>query len=117
MRRSHAYHVSFIAIAAAGLLGGSAFAQTAAAPSAQAASTQGLEEVVVVARRTEERLQDVPVTVTAISPQTLKDTQVQAGHVDLIKLVPSLERAAGSAAGRAAPTTPSAASATASSPI
>jgi iron complex outermembrane receptor protein len=87
MRRSHAYQASFIAIAAATLMGQSAFAQTAA-PAKDGAS-QGLEEVVVVARRVEERLQDVPVTVTAISAQTLKDTQISTG-TDLIKLVPSL---------------------------
>ena len=87
MRKSHAYQASFIAIAAATLVSGSAFAQSA--PATQVASAQGIEEVVVVARRTEERLQDVPVTVTAISAQTLKETQVtQPG--DLIKLIPSL---------------------------
>ena len=59
------------------------------AAQAQADQTQGLEEVVVVARRTEERLQDVPVTVTAISSQVLKQTQITQG-TDLIKLIPTL---------------------------
>jgi iron complex outermembrane receptor protein len=92
MRKSHAYQASFIAIAAATLLGHSAFAQTAPAPAAAAAPAAepaGLEEVVVVARRTEERLQDVPVTVTAITPQTLRQTQISQG-TDLIKLIPTL---------------------------
>jgi iron complex outermembrane receptor protein len=87
MRKSHAYHASFIAIAAATLLGQSAFAQSAA-PTKDGAA-QGLEEVVVVARRVEERLQDVPVTVTAITPQTLRETQINQG-TDLIKLIPTL---------------------------
>jgi iron complex outermembrane receptor protein len=70
------------------LLAGSAVAQTEAAPSGETAN-QGLEEVVVVARRVQESLQNVPITVTAISPETLQDTQVSRG-VDLIMLVPTL---------------------------
>jgi iron complex outermembrane receptor protein len=87
MRTSHACQVSFVAIAAATLLSGAAFAETAVAANEEA--TQGLDEVVVVARRVEERLQDVPLTVTAITPQALQEAQITRG-TDLIMLVPTL---------------------------
>jgi iron complex outermembrane receptor protein len=67
--------------------GGAAFAQSAdtAAP---AASTD-LGEVVVVARRSDERLQSVPLAVTALSASTLQNNTIQSG-LDLEKLVPTL---------------------------
>ena len=82
MRRSHAYQASFIAIAAATMFGPTAFAQT----TAPANGNQAPEEVVVVARRVNERLQNVPLTVTAVSEQKLRETQVNQG-TDLIKLI------------------------------
>ena len=87
---SHTGWMLGAASAIALLAGAAAQAQTAPQSSSPAAvPQQGLGEVVVVARRTAERLQDVPISVTAISAQTLKNTQVNSG-VDLIKLVPSL---------------------------
>ena len=84
MRRSYIYGGSFIAAAVLVALGPPAIA----APDSKG-SVQGLEEVVVVARRVEERLQDVPITVTAVTAVTLKETQISTG-TDLIKLVPTL---------------------------
>jgi iron complex outermembrane receptor protein len=66
MRKAHICGGSLIAIAAATMLGQSAFAQTGAPPPKDT-SSQGLQEVVVVARRINERLQNVPLTVTAVS--------------------------------------------------
>jgi iron complex outermembrane receptor protein len=92
MRRSHAYQASLIVIAAATLLGRPSFAQTAAAqaaPPAGGGASAEVGEVVVVARRINERLQDVPLTVSVANQQTLKQIQVDEG-ADLIKLVPTL---------------------------
>ncbi len=48
-----------------------------------------LDEVVVVARRSEERLQDVPLSVTGVSAETLEGRTVTTG-TDLQKLIPTL---------------------------
>ena len=64
------------AVAAVGFstlgISATALAQEAAAPATEKAWS-GLEEVVVTARRTEENLQDVPVSVQAISGKQIKD--------------------------------------------
>ena len=49
----------------------------------------GLEDIIVVARRSEERLQTVPISVTAVSSAQLAAVTVTTG-TDLQKLVPSL---------------------------
>ena len=100
MRTSRSYRFLFAVITAAIPAGAfvlvpeSTFAQSAAASGQAAASSQdasndGLEEVIVVARRVQENLQNVPITVTAISAQTLQDTLVSRG-TDLIMLIPTL---------------------------
>src|SRR5690606_8948266 len=48
-----------------------------------------LEEIVVVARRTEESLQSVPISVTAIGSQQLRAANIDSGS-DLQRLVPTL---------------------------
>lgn len=48
-----------------------------------------LDDIVVVARRAQERLQDVPISITAISADTIKSAQISQGS-DLIRLVPTL---------------------------
>ena len=79
----------YYAVAAYGaLIFASAVAQDALAATAAAAPV-GLEEVTVVARRVEERLQDVPISITAITPLQLKEKSIDAG-ADLIKIVPSM---------------------------
>src|SRR5690554_6772477 len=50
---------------------------------------RGLDEIVVMARRTEERLQDVPISVTAISADTIRQASI-TGATDLMKVVPTL---------------------------
>lgn len=62
-------------------------AQTTAAP--QATQSTGLGEVVVTARRRQERLQDVPAVVTAITTDKLKQAQVTTAR-ELVGMVPSL---------------------------
>lgn len=85
MRRSYLSGGSLLAIAALSLMAQPANAQGAAS----GGTVANLEEVVVVARRTEERLQDVPISVTAISQESLQQANV-ASSTDLIKLVPTL---------------------------
>jgi iron complex outermembrane receptor protein len=64
-----------------------AYGQQTAQPAASSAS--GLEEIVVTARRREERLQSVPVAITAFSEDTLQQKSVTAVQ-DLQYSVPSL---------------------------
>jgi iron complex outermembrane receptor protein len=84
------------AAASTALLGaGEAQAQETSAPPQPAARAGGeLEEVVVTARRREERLQDVPVAVTAFTPEKLKEAQVTTAR-QLVGFVPSLNISSG----------------------
>src|SRR3546814_12764047 len=52
-------------------------------------SDLGLGDILVVARRTQERLQDVPISITAISAEKIESAQISQGS-DLIRLVPTL---------------------------
>ena len=58
-------------------------------------SAASLEEVVVTARRREERLQDVPVAVTAMTADKLQQGQVTTAR-QLVALEPSLNISTGS---------------------
>ena len=78
------------------LLAGPAMAQqTAAAPPPPApvraqAADQAIPDVIVSARRTDERLQEVPISITVLSPQQLENANiVNAG--DLATYTPSLQ--------------------------
>ena len=62
---------------------------TSTAPAAEAAEPQNDQEIIVSARRRDERLLDAPVSITAVSGQTLKDYSVTR-VTDLATLVPSL---------------------------
>jgi iron complex outermembrane receptor protein len=63
---------------------------TAQSPQEQPqADAEGLESVVVTARRREERLQDTPIAVTALSAQALERQQIVA-TTDLDKVAPNL---------------------------
>src|SRR5271155_5179894 len=59
------------------------------ASDATASNSDSLETVVVTARRVEENEQKVPITLTVVSPQELRDANVDTG-LDLQKLIPSL---------------------------
>ena len=54
------------------------------------AGAQVLEEVVVTARRREETLQDIPVTVTAIGEQKIEQSIIQDLR-DVGRLVPNMQ--------------------------
>lgn len=64
----------------------SAIAQQADQP---AVSSSGIEEITVTARRREEKIQTVPVAITAFSQKDLERKQVEEIH-DLIRDVPSM---------------------------
>ncbi len=74
------------AIAAA--MPATALAQQATAPADATTATQ-LEEVIVTAQRREERLQDVPVAVSAFSGAQLERRNIEASE-DLTKITPGL---------------------------
>jgi iron complex outermembrane receptor protein len=66
-----------------------AYAQTTAKPAAQAGDEVLLEDVVVTAQRRDERLQDVPISITAVSNEALQARNVQTLN-DLQGVVPGL---------------------------
>src|SRR5579871_5289954 len=57
--------------------------------SAQASASAGLEEIVVTARRREEKLQNVPVAITAFTPKAIEENHIESAS-DLQHFVPSL---------------------------
>jgi len=72
------------------LHGGGVLAQQTDDSTQVIAPTEGrMDQIVVVARRTTELLQDVPIAVTAVSGETLQESQVTQS-TDLIRLVPTL---------------------------
>lgn len=65
-------------------------AATAEAPTEETADSQGSDdEIIVTARRKEESLQEVPVSVTALSDETLRTQNIES-LVDLPRLAPGL---------------------------
>lgn len=80
------------------LSGGQAHAQASdQRPSTEerlAVTSDGLDDIVVVARRIEERLQSVPLSVTAISDTTMRNASITTA-TDLIRVVPTLVVAQG----------------------
>ena len=74
-----------------------AFAMISLAPSVATAQDAGigdvgparaLEEIVVVARKREEKLQDVPISITAFSAQAIRDRNIQNSY-DLAEFTPN----------------------------
>ncbi len=66
-----------------------AFSQAAAQTSATSTANYPLEEITVTATRREERLQDIPVSVTATTPVQM-DAQGLRGIDDLMRLTPAV---------------------------
>ncbi|GAD48466.1 putative TonB-dependent receptor [Caenibius tardaugens NBRC 16725] len=64
-----------------------AIAQTQTAP--QASTSSGLSEIIVTANRREERAQDVPIAITALSPERLEQQGITKAQ-DLQASIPSL---------------------------
>jgi iron complex outermembrane recepter protein len=84
MRRSLSIRLALAASALTSLLSMPALAQDA-----QGAESGSASDIIVTARRTEERLQDVPISITVYTQQQLTDRNI-ASSVDLAKYTPSL---------------------------
>jgi iron complex outermembrane receptor protein len=69
------------------LFASQALAQAASAPVVEA--EEGLEEIVVTAQKREQRLQTVPVSVTALSADAIANNRL-ADFSDLTRVVPSM---------------------------
>ena len=80
---------SISTLAAAMLAVSPGIAQTRAAPPPADAQATTLEDIVVTARRREENLQDVPLTVTAFSANTIADKGIRDLN-DVARLTPGL---------------------------
>jgi iron complex outermembrane receptor protein len=87
------YNASVVAIATTAAIGGSANAQstaeTPAVAAAPATASDGIEDIVVTARRRDETSLSTPVVVTAVSAEQLEQRGINT--IDgLVKLVPNL---------------------------
>jgi iron complex outermembrane receptor protein len=80
------YGVSIVAVLA---LAVSQFAHGQQAAQTQAVSAGDLTEIIVTARRVEERAQDVPISMTIFNQSTLRDRNVQTSG-DLAAITPSV---------------------------
>jgi len=90
-RRGVRLPVSAAAAAWSGLVAGPVLAQENPAPTApEVAQTEGLEEIIVTAQRRSEDLQEVPISVSAVTADTLRNTGIDATK-DLPQLVPSVQ--------------------------
>ena len=101
------YRHTAMALLATTMLVAPAFAQDAAvpavaptAPAATSAVPADEQEIVITATKRSERLQDVPIAITAITTKTLDDLQVDS-FADYARLVPSLSAKSGGGGGSA----------------
>jgi iron complex outermembrane receptor protein len=72
------------------IIAGTAVAQAPPPPPDGEAAAEGLEAIVVTARRRAESLQDTPVAVTALSAEALERQQI-VGTTDLDKVAPNIQ--------------------------
>ena len=84
--------LSLSTVVALSLVGASvAFADTPpSASEAPSAEDEALGEIVVTAQKRSERLQDVPISITAISGDVLANSRISLGN-QLVQLVPNLQ--------------------------
>jgi iron complex outermembrane receptor protein len=73
-----------------GAIAGQAFAADPNSPAAESSNNGGLEEIIVTARRKEERLQDVPLSVSAFTAQKLQNLDLQ-DTTQIAQFSPGLE--------------------------
>src|SRR6185369_16258887 len=83
-------HLSALATTVSLLAVSAAFQPAAAQSDQPAASTGALEEVVVTARRKEEKAQSVPITFTSFSQAGLESQSIRTAN-DLNKDIPSIQ--------------------------
>lgn len=72
------------------IAGGNAWAQQAPPEVPQSTAASGLEQVVVTARRREERSQDVPISLTALKGEDLDRSRVYLAS-DIVQRVPNMQ--------------------------
>ncbi len=90
IKRHHFAGLSLLALAIAGQAQAQTVAPAEPAPAAEVENQgEALEDLVVTAQRREERLQDVPLAISAFSPQELQSRQI-ARTIDLFAYVPNL---------------------------
>ena len=78
-----------LSYAIAAILGGAAMGVVHAEPAADSSEVQGLQEITVTAQRRSEKLQDVPITIQAMTGDTLSKLSVSSFD-DLIKYLPNV---------------------------
>src|SRR3984957_15310265 len=84
------HRATFALLVGAAITSAAASAAPAASDAAQpSAEVPEIQSIVVTARRTSERLQDVPVAVTAIAPESLAEQRIES-QVDLQFATPGL---------------------------
>jgi iron complex outermembrane receptor protein len=85
---------SKISYAVAAILGGASYAASAAEPAAGTSETGagGIEEIVVTAQRRTENIQDVPISMQALTSQTLQQLNVSTFD-DYVKFLPNVTSA------------------------
>lgn len=81
------------------LLGSACWALALTAPALAAAQASDVQEVIVTAQKREERLQDVPITISVVSPALLESTNAR-NLAELQGAVPSVYFAGNSGGGR-----------------
>jgi iron complex outermembrane recepter protein len=81
-----------IACILAGASGSAAAAATPGSDSSTSTSTQSLEEVVVTAQRRTENIQDVPISIQALTAQTLQQLNISTFD-DYITFLPNVTSA------------------------
>jgi len=98
MRRLQRFLMTSAAITAVGAAGGGVAGAAEDPPADQPNDSTQLEQITVTATKRLERLQDVPVAVTALTSDTLERNNVRE-IADLVKLSPSLQVTYGSQPG------------------
>ncbi len=81
--------VAGLVVSVAGLMPAAAWAQDEA-PSAEEQTVNSQTDIVVTARRRDERIQDTPIAITAFTPELLDDRQIMQTS-DLERVTPSLQ--------------------------
>jgi outer membrane receptor protein involved in Fe transport len=78
-----------LSYAIAAILSGSSMGLSYAAPAVDASDSEGIQEITVTAQRRSESIQDVPITIQAITGDALKQLNVQTFD-DLLKYTPNV---------------------------
>ena len=75
--------------AIAGILGGSSVELSHAATAVDASDSEGIQEITVTAQRRDESIQNVPITIQAITGTQLKDLSLSTFD-DVVKYLPNV---------------------------